>query len=120
MLAACGLREDAATSTDGADEGRLEIIFPSYTGCGLKVTHAQIGNVGRMPYLLAAGFKGHIVCSEASVRLMPLMLKGPRAGNARHIQPDRAERRCQQGITPTQRLTDGLTEAMPWYLARNH
>jgi metallo-beta-lactamase family protein len=35
----------------------------------------HIDHVGRIPYLLAAGFSGPIYCSEPSARLLPLVLK---------------------------------------------
>ena len=39
------------------------------------VTHVHIDHVGRIPYLLAAGFEGPILCSEPSARLLPAMLE---------------------------------------------
>jgi metallo-beta-lactamase family protein len=41
----------------------------------LVVTHVHIDHVGRIPYLLAAGFKGPIYCSEPSAVLLPLVLE---------------------------------------------
>lgn len=41
----------------------------------LIVTHVHIDHVGRIPYLLAKGFKGPIYCSEASAALLPLVLE---------------------------------------------
>lgn len=41
----------------------------------LIVTHVHIDHVGRIPYLLAKGFKGPIYCSEASATLLPLVLE---------------------------------------------
>ncbi len=35
----------------------------------------HIDHAGRIPYLLAAGFKGPIICSEASASLLPLVLE---------------------------------------------
>ena len=39
------------------------------------VTHVHIDHVGRIPYLLAAGFSGSIYCSEPSAYLLPLVLE---------------------------------------------
>ena len=39
------------------------------------VSHVHIDHVGRIPYLLAAGFKGPIVCTEPSAKLLPLELE---------------------------------------------
>jgi len=41
----------------------------------LLVTHVHIDHVGRIPWLLAAGFKGPILCGEPSARLLPLVLE---------------------------------------------
>lgn len=41
----------------------------------LVVTHVHIDHVGRIPYLLAKGFTGPIYCSEASAKLLPLVLE---------------------------------------------
>lgn len=35
----------------------------------------HIDHVGRIPYLLAAGFEGPIICSESSVKLLPIVLE---------------------------------------------
>ncbi len=75
VLIDCGLFQGAETSGDGAGEGRLEISFPIDTVRALLVTHVHIDHVGRIPYLLAAGFKGPIYCSEASALLLPMVLE---------------------------------------------
>jgi metallo-beta-lactamase family protein len=59
----------------GADERPLEIDFPVDHIKALLVTHVHIDHVGRIPYLLAAGFSGPIYCSEASAHLLPLVLE---------------------------------------------
>jgi Cft2 family RNA processing exonuclease len=41
----------------------------------LIVTHAHIDHIGRIPYLLAAGFKGPIYCTQATAQLLPFMLE---------------------------------------------
>lgn len=39
------------------------------------LTHVHIDHVGRLPYLMAAGYTGPIYCSEASAVLLPLVLE---------------------------------------------
>ncbi len=41
----------------------------------LIVTHVHNDHVGRLHELLASGFKGPILCSEASARLLPLVME---------------------------------------------
>ena len=76
LLIDCGLFQGAETSaegTSGAD--RLAIEFPLDTIKALVATHVHIDHVGRIPYLLAAGFKGPILCSEPSAKLLPIVLE---------------------------------------------
>jgi len=75
VLIDCGLFQGAEASADGADAGRLQIEFPLAEVQALIVTHVHIDHVGRIPYLLAAGFRGPILCSRASAELLPLVLE---------------------------------------------
>jgi metallo-beta-lactamase family protein len=74
-LVDCGLFQGAEVS-EGVDEfEQLKIDFPIHHIKALVVTHVHIDHVGRIPYLLAAGFKGPIICSKASAVLLPLVLE---------------------------------------------
>lgn len=75
ILIDCGLFQGAETSGAGASSSQQAIEFPVDTINALVVTHVHIDHVGRIPYLLAAGFKGPIYCSEASAQLLPLVLE---------------------------------------------
>ncbi|MGF2735319.1 MBL fold metallo-hydrolase [Marinobacter sp. DUT-1] len=74
ILVDCGLFQ-------GQDEGReasaadLTIDFPIDHIRALVVTHVHIDHVGRIPYLLAAGFEGPIICSEPSAVMLPEILE---------------------------------------------
>ena len=75
LLVDCGLFQGFEQSAEGDSGRRLEIDFPVDGLLGLVVTHVHIDHVGRIPYLLAAGFRGPIFCSEASALLLPLVLE---------------------------------------------
>ncbi|WP_456489918.1 MBL fold metallo-hydrolase [Marinobacter nauticus] len=74
VLIDCGLFQ-------GHEKGRassateLAIDFPIDHIRALVVTHVHIDHVGRIPYLLAAGFEGPIVCSEPSAIMLPEILE---------------------------------------------
>lgn len=57
----------------------------------LIVTHVHIDHVGRIPGLLAAGFKGPIICSQPSAQLLPLVLEDAfKLGisrDSKHVEP---------------------------------
>ncbi len=75
ILIDCGLFQGAETSPDGARSNKLEVEFPIKHIKALVVTHVHIDHVGRIPYLLAAGFEGPIICSEPSAYLLPMVLE---------------------------------------------
>lgn len=58
-----------------SDFERHQIEFPLDDVRALIVTHVHIDHVGRLPYLLAAGFRGPIYCSIPSARLLPLVIE---------------------------------------------
>nr|WP_217475433.1 MBL fold metallo-hydrolase [Stutzerimonas stutzeri] len=76
VLIDCGLFQGNDASLPGGSEAdRLSIEFPLDTARALIVTHVHIDHVGRIPYLLAAGFDGPILCSEPSAKLLPVVLE---------------------------------------------
>lgn len=75
VLIDCGLFQGAETSPNGSSFNRLAIDFPIASVRALLITHCHIDHVGRIPYLIAAGFKGPIYCSEPTAELLPLVLE---------------------------------------------
>ena len=76
LLVDCGLFQGAETSAEGrAGANSLNIDFSLAGIKALVATHVHIDHVGRIPYLLAAGFKGPILCSEPSAKLLPIVLE---------------------------------------------
>jgi len=72
----CGLLQGGETADEGrTGQGSLGIAFSIDTNRALIVTHVHIDYVGRIPYLLAAGFEGPILCSEPSAKLLPIVLE---------------------------------------------
>ncbi len=75
ILVDCGLFQGAENSGEGANAHNLAIEFPIERVRALVITHVHIDHVGRIPYLLAAGFRGPIYCSLPSARLLPAVLE---------------------------------------------
>jgi metallo-beta-lactamase family protein len=73
VLVDCGLfqGEDAPNKALSA----LNITFPIQHIAALVLTHSHIDHIGRLPWLLAAGFSGPIYCTKATAELVPLMLE---------------------------------------------
>lgn len=70
LLIDCGLEQ-------GADAARGQPAFSAALE-GLEaliITHVHIDHVGRLPALFTAGYRGPILCSEPSARLLPLVLE---------------------------------------------
>ncbi len=75
VLVDCGLFQGVEVSGRGASAGHLAIDFALSAVQALLVTHCHIDHVGRIPYLLAADFRGPIYCSEPTAVLLPLVLE---------------------------------------------
>lgn len=72
ILIDCGLFQGQEKKAAPSD---LSIDFPIDHIRALVVTHVHIDHVGRIPYLLAAGFSGPIICSEPTAVLLPEILE---------------------------------------------
>ncbi len=70
VLIDCGLFQGPDSS-----DSHLAIDFDISTVQALIVTHCHIDHVGRIPYLLAAGFRGPIFATQATAALLPLVIE---------------------------------------------
>jgi len=77
VLIDCGLFQgtEKATKNSIDVEESLTIDFDISTVKALIVPHCHIDHVGRIPYLLAAGFKGPIYATTATAALLPLVIE---------------------------------------------
>ncbi|SFG91962.1 MBL fold metallo-hydrolase [Neptunomonas qingdaonensis] len=73
LLVDCGMFQGAESV--GRELGERQIDFPLDDIKALVVTHCHIDHVGRIPFLLAAGFDGPIYATEATARLLPLVIE---------------------------------------------
>lgn len=78
ILIDCGLFQGDDHSSHGlssASADNLLIDFDLSKVRSLCVTHAHIDHIGRIPYLIMAGFNKPIYCSEATAMMIPIMLE---------------------------------------------
>ena len=75
LLIDCGLFQGAETSSAGAGQDRLAVEFALQSVRALVVTHVHVDHIGRLPWLIAAGFQQAIHCTEPSAALMPAVLE---------------------------------------------
>nr|WP_314485179.1 MBL fold metallo-hydrolase [uncultured Pseudomonas sp.] len=72
LLVDCG----AEQGTDAAPGAQISPLGFAIAGIqALIVTHVHLDHVGRIPALLAEGYRGPIICSEPSATLLPLVLE---------------------------------------------
>ncbi|MEL0633158.1 MBL fold metallo-hydrolase [Pseudoalteromonas carrageenovora] len=69
ILIDCGFFQGEDAKAD------LSIEFDIANISALIITHCHIDHVGRIPYLLASGFKGTIFTTPASASLLPLVIE---------------------------------------------
>lgn len=73
LLVDCGLFQGEDATENSFEQ--LQIEFDISTVKALVITHVHIDHVGRLPYLLAAGFTGPIICSIPTAKLLPLVIE---------------------------------------------
>lgn len=96
VLIDCGLFQGIEQGRGKAGANCAQIDFPLDGIQALLLTHVHIDHAGRIPYLIAAGFKGPIYCSKASALLLPLVL----------------EDALKMGITRDEQLISGFIQAV--------
>lgn len=78
VLIDCGLFQGAESEFKAANQDEASSTFINFSLEGVKaliVTHCHIDHVGRIPYLLAAGFIGPIYATQATAHLLPLVIE---------------------------------------------
>ncbi len=73
LLIDCGLFQGDEADSDNSEHNGIHFDISSVRA--LVATHVHIDHVGRIPWLLAAGFDGPIICSQPSAKLLPLVLE---------------------------------------------
>lgn len=74
VLIDCGLFQGSEAAGNNHKD-QLAIEFNVRTIKALIITHCHIDHVGRIPYLLAAGYTGSIYATEATAALLPLVIE---------------------------------------------
>lgn len=69
LLIDCGLFQGQEARNGQSIDFDLSLVR------SLIVTHVHIDHIGRLPYLLAAGYSGPIFCSYPSAKLLPLVIE---------------------------------------------
>ena len=73
VLVDCGLFQGAESSD--FEDGNFAIEFDLANVKALFVTHCHIDHIGRLPWLIMAGFKGPIFATKATAKLLPLVIE---------------------------------------------
>jgi metallo-beta-lactamase family protein len=102
ILIDCGLFQGGEAAADNNNSETLEINFAVSQIRALIVTHVHIDHVGRIPYLLAAGFNGPIYCSQVSALLLPVVLDDALKFSFTHSSQilDKFEQKIKKIIVP--------------------
>ena len=70
IMVDCGLFQG-----DEAHEQDLNFHFDVSRIRAVVLTHGHIDHVGRLPWLIAAGFRGPIICTQPTAKLLPIILE---------------------------------------------
>lgn len=83
----------------GADNDAQDRVAPDIDVSVLRalvITHVHNDHVGRLPALMAAGYRGPVLCSEPSARLLPLVIEDVLRHNA--VRDDALLRQLERQI----------------------
>lgn len=103
VLLDCGLFQ----GKDEKDRGNEDFVFNTKTIDFVILSHAHIDHSGRIPLLYKKGFKGQVVCTEATKDLCSIMLTD--SGHIQEMEIDWKNRR---------RMRQGLETVEPLYTAK--
>ena len=92
ILIDCGLFQGA--DAKGRDEAKIDFSLSGIKS--LILTHIHVDHVGRLPYLMGAGFDGPIYCSPPTAKLLPLTM----------------EDAMRVGVTRNKKLIDQFLQSM--------
>ena len=92
VLIDCGLFQGA--DAKGRDEAKIDFSLSGIKS--LILTHIHVDHVGRLPYLMGAGFDGPIYCSPPTAKLLPLTM----------------EDAMRVGVTRNKKLIDQFLQSM--------
>ncbi|MEX1058588.1 MAG: MBL fold metallo-hydrolase, partial [Natronospirillum sp.] len=73
ILVDCGIFQGEDAGSDSLAQHQVRFDLDRVRA--LVVTHVHIDHVGRLPYLLAAGFTGPVICTPPSALLLPLVIE---------------------------------------------
>jgi len=115
VLVDCGLFQGNEQGGE-ASADRLAIEFDLAPVKAVLITHAHIDHIGRLPFLLAAGFRGPIYATPATCHLLPLMIEDAmKVGVTRDRDIILAcLRRLQRQLVPVEYRTWHTLHLGPW------
>lgn len=105
LLIDCGLFQGEENKDGKVNASSMAVDFSVETIKALIITHVHADHVGRIPNLLAAGFKGPILCSEPSAKLLPIVLE-----DAFKLEHGRDEKQVERYL----KLIEQRTIALPF------
>lgn len=111
VLLDCGLYQGKDETEDGNDGFNFNPKEIDY----LILSHAHIDHSGRIPLLYKKGFKGKVVCTEATMELCSVML--PDSGHIQEMEIEwKNRKRVRQGLQPIEPLYTAKTAELSMYL----